>query len=55
MIHLYLYCPGEVLFLMTPYFLSIRQGVENQCRDLGVDTTEIYRISDFQLSQINED
>lgn len=41
--------------LSDPYFLSIRQGVENQCRDLGIETTEIYRIENFQLSQINSD
>lgn len=41
--------------LSDPYFLSIRQGVENQCRELGIETTEIYRIFNFQISQLNEE
>lgn len=41
--------------LSDPYFLSIRQGVENQCRELGIEATEIYRIFNFQISQLNEE
>ncbi|WP_208591797.1 LacI family DNA-binding transcriptional regulator [Gracilibacillus suaedae] len=47
-------CQSLAEELNDPYFLSIRQGVENQCRDLEIETTEIYRIHSFQLSQINE-
>ncbi|WP_163539809.1 LacI family DNA-binding transcriptional regulator [Gracilibacillus sp. YIM 98692] len=41
--------------LSDPYFLSIRQGVESECQNLGIETTEIYRIQNFQLSKVNED
>ncbi|SHM66174.1 LacI family DNA-binding transcriptional regulator [Gracilibacillus kekensis] len=40
--------------LSDPYFLSIRQGVERQCREIGVETVEIYRIHN-QLSQLNDE
>ncbi|WP_130859334.1 substrate-binding domain-containing protein [Gracilibacillus phocaeensis] len=43
--------------LSDPYFLSIRQGVENHCKELGLDCAEIYRLSNLNLEQpsINEE
>ncbi|ENH97776.1 HTH-type transcriptional regulator msmR [Gracilibacillus halophilus YIM-C55.5] len=41
--------------LSDPYFLSIRQGVEHQCKELGMECTEIYRIFNVELSKINEE
>ncbi|WP_130859336.1 LacI family DNA-binding transcriptional regulator [Gracilibacillus phocaeensis] len=40
--------------LSDPYFLSIRQGIERQSRDSGVEVNEIYRIYNFQVSQLNK-
>ncbi|WP_163539984.1 LacI family DNA-binding transcriptional regulator [Gracilibacillus sp. YIM 98692] len=41
--------------LSDPYYLSIRQGVESECDRLGIETTEIYRIQNFQMSKLNVD
>ncbi len=40
--------------LNDPYFLSIRQGVETQCKEYGIETTEMYRIHNFQASHLSE-
>ncbi|MDC3417517.1 LacI family DNA-binding transcriptional regulator [Aquibacillus salsiterrae] len=33
--------------LSDPYFLSIRQGVENECRERGLSSTELFRLYNF--------
>ncbi|WP_152655783.1 LacI family DNA-binding transcriptional regulator [Oceanobacillus sp. CFH 90083] len=39
--------------LSDPYFLSIRHGIESQCKSLHIEVNAVYRISDFDLDQLN--
>jgi len=39
--------------LSDPYFLSIRHGIDSQCKNFHIEVTEVYRMSDFHLSQLN--
>ncbi|MBM7570388.1 LacI family DNA-binding transcriptional regulator [Aquibacillus albus] len=39
--------------LSDPYFLSIRQGIENECKDRGIDSTEVYRLYNLEDGQLN--
>ncbi|WP_079479185.1 LacI family DNA-binding transcriptional regulator [Halobacillus salinus] len=41
--------------LNDSYFLSIRQGIENECKKQGVKTTELFRLHNLQSSQISKD
>lgn len=39
--------------LSDPYFLSIRHGIESQCKHFNIEVNEVYRMSDFHLHQLN--
>ncbi|MCA0972032.1 LacI family DNA-binding transcriptional regulator [Halobacillus litoralis] len=41
--------------LNDSYFLSIRQGIENECKKQGVQTTELFRLNNLQTGQISKD
>jgi LacI family transcriptional regulator len=41
--------------LNDSYFLAIRQGIENECREKGVKTTELFRLHNLESGQISKD
>ncbi|CDQ40613.1 MULTISPECIES: LacI family DNA-binding transcriptional regulator [Virgibacillus] len=46
-------CLSQEEELNDPYFLSIRQGVEQECKALGIESMEIYRKYNFNTTQLN--
>ncbi|WP_163528570.1 LacI family DNA-binding transcriptional regulator [Halobacillus ihumii] len=41
--------------LNDSYFLSIRQGIENECQERGLITTELFRLNNLLSGQISSD
>src|SRR5690606_13124656 len=41
--------------LNDPYFLSIRQGIENECNNQGLKNSELFRFHHFNPDKINSD
>lgn len=53
-IGLLVWCPPEIEF-EDPYFLSIRQGIEKQFLDLGIEVFKVYRLNgQLPKNDINE-